>query len=305
MNTGNTVLALDSKSIDSLLHRLVAEQGKELQEKAFQPVSFDRRKPVLKEFQITDGFSSVYDKARTFYLVPHTDTELAKFRVDFAGMLFEQLAYSFLSGKLFPDRVVISPERALNFYTGLFPENPVAKTDTRSDSIHGTVVPDGMVTQCRDGVEQVVMVCEYTLYGHPDYFKNKLDGFNAVKTGFPRTFKYASLLFVVPYGAYLPISIKHHPNVHVEQIPFSHGQFRDFVDRAYEHYRRNGDDDATLSEIQKEVRFQRKRAMKRFHEGSLTPEMALYLKKVDPGSMINRHHPNILRFNPIESNPNN
>lgn len=274
-------------SIDAVLNRLLIEQKAELGRYPFAPESFDRRKPVLSEFNSSSRFRKIYDQSMRFHLMPHSDEELKKYRDYFAGKLFEEIAYSLLSGMEFPGRIVLSPDRTVHVYRAFYPGMPIT-SHFFGVSIGGISVPDGMMFEVREGIERIVAVCEYTLFGHPSYFDNKYQSFNKTQRKFEQRFADTNLMFVVPKEAHVPSSIRYNKAVKVQELPFVHSQFRDFVDNVYNryriennHYRREQGiehEHPTLAEAQAMARREYERGVHRLIDGTLTPEYAGYLK---------------------------
>ena len=270
-------------SIDAVLNRLLIEQKAELGKTPFAPESFDRRKPVLAKFISSSRFREIYDQAMRFHLMPHTDEELEEYRNRFAGRLFEELAYSFLSGREFPGRIVLSPERTLNVYMAFYPGMPVAY-NLFGASIGGISVPDGIMFEAHDGIERIVAVCEYTLFGHPSNFETTYEAFNKDKGHFKQTFADANLVFIVPKEPHVPSRIRYNRAVKVQELPFVRSQFRDFVDNVYCRYRKEQGTEhehPTLAEAQAIARDKYWRGLRLFLDGTLPLEYARYLTSAD------------------------
>ncbi|MEK0337651.1 MAG: hypothetical protein QQN41_09495 [Nitrosopumilus sp.] len=250
MNENGQVLTLETdSSIDELLCRLVAEQRRELQDDSFQPVRFDSRKALLAEFKVSNRFRQIYDEAFEYYLVPHTDEEIEEYEHRLAGGLFQDLAYSYLSGTQPQSRVLLSPKKTLEFYEKLTGAKRVEHT-LGLDSLDSSN-PDGLIVEEHGGGIRIVAVCEYTLSGYVLGFENKYGGFAIGKKKRPGVFTDAQLLFVVPKETNMPIV---HNNVETEEMPFTHGQFRNFVNGVFNYYKSHLGRSATLYETQKMVR---------------------------------------------------
>src|SRR3989338_6289744 len=238
--------------IRDALHNLTAKQREELQSEEFQPVSVGTREELLEWFKTTGRFRQTYEEASRYLCAPLTDEGLREVMHDFSGELYQDIVYGFLSTKQPQSGVLLSPERTFEFYKKLYPSRDVVKHRFRLDSLEGISVPDGIVVEEHDGVEHIVAVCEYTLARSKQIFGNKYEGLDIERRHFSQLFADAYLLFVVPEGANLP-----RIDAEVQSMPFTHKQFRDYINDIYSCYQ-EFEGAATLSSIQKNIRKQQR-----------------------------------------------
>lgn len=265
------------------LHDLVIEQHKELQNGQFPHCYGHNKNSLLEAYLGSERFEQAYNAARNYLLMPRTDKKLEEFKGIFTGRMYEDLAYIFMANTELQSGVILSPERAFEFYRAMYPNKDIIQHPFGSNSLKGISVPDGITVRENDGIESIVGVCEYTLSGHRDIFPNKYKRFNARKRDFPELFSNAHLLFVVPTKAGLLRAAKRRDEVRFDKMPFTHEQFRNFVDKVY--YKLAPEDmDATLAEIQEEARIQYYKEIDALWNGSIRPERLLYLLRTDgPG----------------------
>lgn len=238
MSVSSQVTKPTDSEITDLLHDLVVEQREELEEQSLL-TSLDSGKSILSWFEESDSFRQIYEQAMEYHLMPHTDEKLGQFRRRFAGRLYEDLAFSFLTSIEYPSRIVLSPKRTLAFYQRLYLDSDVIEEGFGLDSLEGIFVPDGLVVEEQGSVERIVAVSEYTVRGDEGYFKRKLRGFSSESEEYPQLFDDAYLLFVVPDQAALIRNAPKSGNFKFRTIPFTHEQFRDFIDSIYERYQQD------------------------------------------------------------------
>ena len=265
------------------LHNLVIEQHEELQNGQFPHCYSHNRKSLLEAYLGSERFEQAYNATRNYLLMPRTDKELEEIRKRFAGRLYEDLAYIFMANEEFQSGVILSPERAFEFYRAMYPNKDIIEHPFGSNSLKGISVPDGIAVRENEGIDSIVGVCEYTLSGHRGIFQDKYEWFNARKRNFPGLFSNAQLLFVVPNKTSLLGAAKGRNQVRFNKMPFTHEQFRNFIDKVY-CYLAPEDMDATLAEIQEEARRQYYKEIDALWNGNIRPERLLYLLQTDgPG----------------------
>lgn len=263
--------------VKDVLHRLVVEQREELADVQVPHIA-DTRKTLFAAFKGSERFRQLYEEAARHYLTPHTEEELEGIRGDLAGRAGQDIAYMFLTNIQPSSRVLLSPERTFRFYRKLHPEASIVPNPFGIDSLKGVSVPDGLIAEERgEGGERIVVVCEYTLSGKNEHIQNKYNGYDIRRRHFPQLFAEASLLFFMPKHGSLP-GLFRHVKASYEEMPFTHEQFRDFIDGVLRFYPSN-EDVATLVDMQERAREQIKRGACYQREGKITREYRLYMRK--------------------------
>ena len=135
----------------------------------------------------------------------------------YAGRLFEETAFRYLSLHLKNTQELFNPEQTFEVYRRLYPEARVMGYTTGRFSLSGISVPDGLLfdrrTMMRSGEAALVVVYEYTMRNQPimrqsAYFQKKLHGFKVGRNQHPEVFMGANLRFAVPKDTWIPKEIR-------------------------------------------------------------------------------------------------
>lgn len=236
-----------------LLSQLVSGRREELKGWwSIQPPSLETGGDLLRSLQLTPGFRQRYEEAARFHQAPRSDDELRRFRSRLAGAEFAEAASLYCQFMQPPATVVLSAEQTLKFYNKLYPNARRIYHPLGLDSLAGIRVPDGMVIgrNTRRAVG-ILAICEFTLSGARDSFDKSYRGFLRGKRYFPELFYSTTLLFAIPKAADLPVSTRRfiRDGVELVELPFTHVDFRDYLDSLYQSYRLD-QDSATLLEVQ-------------------------------------------------------
>ncbi len=274
---GGSLVIQQTGSIEDVLHRLVVEQIREQESADFKLIPLGTRKEVFKDFKKSERFKQAYRGAVRYHLVPRTEDELLENRKDFVGRLYQDLAYLVFASKQTGFSVLLSQERTSEFYKTLYPDAKEVQWPYGITSLQGISVPDGLLVEEHDGDKSILAVVEYTLTGSSHYLEEKFHAVCIAKDRFPTLFSDASLLFVMPKNRVMPRILKR-GDIELQELPFTHLQFRDFIDGVYEFYRSSGES-ATLKEFQEEALAQFERSKGHLRDGQPTPEHLLYLSK--------------------------
>ncbi|GEM_PF-4854955 len=260
---------VDQTMASEMLAHFVGEQKAGSQ---VEVVAVDSRKHLLGDFKGTAVFRRRYLQLFNRMVVPRDEDELAQISDDFAGMVFQDMAFMFFMfiSQTKPESLtLVSPERTRALYRKLFPRATLAHYPFRDDSLSKVNVPDGILVR-EDG--SVAAICEYSLNGGHDYFQNKVEGFNRQNEVFGKILNGAKLIVVTPTFR------EHKPSgLEVVELPFNHHQFRDFTEYTFENYRMHPES-ATIMEVQKRAKEQLARA-RLFSMGSATLETRRYLER--------------------------
>lgn len=262
--TRHEVLASPRKTNVQLmdgLELLAKQQQDELLGQPSLPDNLTSRKAIFSWFKGTPEFQEIYSQAVSYLSVPRTDEETKNAREDIAGEVFQRIAYAYLSRNLASNLTLLSHMRTFNLYRILYPGKKVVKRPIGSSSLKGISVPDGLLIENGASERKVVTVVEYTLEGKFTYFEKKFNAFTIDKYKFLPLFGQSSLLFVTPTFRQRP-SLPPVWKAKIQELPFTHHQFRNFFNSVYEHYRQYenihmpDESSATLKEFQEEARYQ-------------------------------------------------
>jgi len=267
-------------SLNEVLGNLAIEQKREEQGFTLKQEDVNSRRVLVRWYKGTKSFREVYDESINFTLTPHSEKKSERFMNRLAGRAYEDIAYQFLAVRQPDYLTLLSPQKTLEFYKKLYPNASVDSNGLGLVSLRGISVPDGLLVGKFRGRSQVFALCDYTLTGDTQYFKRHAVGFQKDKRHFPQLFTpYPYHLFIVPNGA---TSLREkYPHAKIEQLPFTHKQFRDFIDGIYSVYQ-SSDDAATLPEVKERMEEQLARAKEHLNTGKITPEEDLYLFNIDP-----------------------
>lgn len=267
-----------SEEIFATLHQIVVEQQAELQAEN-PPSSFETRKQLLSWYKQGSRFKNLFKEAVRYNLLPLTDEEAQRIEHRLAGGIFQDISFYTLVSRQSDNRVLVSPERTLQFFQVLFPHAQLMEYPFHISSLMGISVPDGLIIK---GVEndqpRITTVCEFTATGKRKVLESKYLGFQIDRDKYHQFFADAKLLFVTPQGYHSNfISYK---GAELEEVPFRYDQLRDFVDTIYYHYSPDPDG-AALADMQERAREQWKRTQEFKMNGDMTPQYRQYLSSVE------------------------
>jgi hypothetical protein len=150
----------------------------------------------------------------------------------YAGRIFEETAFRFLSTHLPQPSNLLSPYDTFLVYRRLYPKAPVVASSTDSYALRRVTVPDGLLYNPwkepgGDG-GQLTGVYEYTIRQHPPYKQRpymlkKIHGFKLSRNQYPEVFSHADLRFVLPADTKVPSGIT--GEAKIVRLPFSREEF--------------------------------------------------------------------------------
>lgn len=83
------------------------------------------------------------------------------FRKQFAGVLFEEVGYTWLAKIYGGDTVLLSPQQVFELYKALYPHREVVNNEGISYSLRGVSIPDGFVIRNDADAVRIVAAVEY------------------------------------------------------------------------------------------------------------------------------------------------
>lgn len=147
------------------LKRLEAKQADQALEMPSLPEDLTDPKAILEIFLETNRFKQIYQKATEIFQQPMSGKELQMKKEYFAGRMFQDLAYSYISWQMAQtesSKVLLSPELTMEFYQYLYRDFLGEKLDTFPFDLTGLEnisVPDGIVIED----QRIDGLYEYTL----------------------------------------------------------------------------------------------------------------------------------------------
>ncbi|MDP4011681.1 MAG: hypothetical protein Q8P72_05665 [Candidatus Roizmanbacteria bacterium] len=193
--------------------------------------------------------------------VPHTDAQMLEIQGRFAGAVFEIAAQLEIQRDLPHDQELLNPNDTALYYYGLY-GGTIIENLLHNYGLMGQLLPDGLVFRKKRALlEPVKEIYEYTLEGGEEKFDEKVRAMHRDKKTFPNIFGAAPYIFITPRMDRIPTALRACDWVRHKQLPFTHGDFRDFVDGIFGHYNRTSDPGAaSLRDTQDRVRSQTKTA---------------------------------------------
>lgn len=189
--------------------------------------------PILTAFTHTPIHDILTARARNrMTRPPRWKENPTKWKGEFSGGIFERIAYELLRRRLPPDLHLLSPSETLERYRALLPG---AKMDIRpfSDTLRGVPVPDGLLQ--RNPLD-VRAVCEYTTRSRVRDIRAKYESVAKRQRRVPSHLRDLPWVLVTPSRPEqftAAVEAIDPGNITVLTLPFTHGQFRHFVNTHY------------------------------------------------------------------------
>lgn len=225
-------------SVACMLKFLAMEEKDDLQAYTFLPRPTNNWDQFRKWLKQSGKLESIYSQALSHPSAPCTDEEVRRFMSFFVGSVYQNIAHIFLARRCFSGRVLLSPNRTLEFFRHLFPVASVINNPFGMNSFKEIPVPDGILVEETEGHPSILGVCEYTLRGGNRYFGKKYKAFRSCQRRRPRVFDHASLVFVLPRSDYKPKMVNPKTGVRLRRMPFDHKEFRHFIGEILEQSKR-------------------------------------------------------------------
>ena len=253
--TLNSTLFSAETRINTILSFLATDQRQSLAMENSLPKSTKSFEELEAWFKGTKRFHQIYLESSIYFCTPRTGEQVAEFKKYFVGSCYQFMSYSYHATKQPEGRVLLSPSRTLALHESLFPKARKYTNPLGLGSLDVSV-PNGLQIQDNRGAPKISSVVDYTLTGNEDYFQNKLEVYEQRVQQFPKLFGNTQLVFVIPSrrsGGFIPAAIRE-SEARVIRMPFSHKQFRRFIDGIFENYRPGDDRNRfTLNQIQESI----------------------------------------------------
>ncbi|MBI4452176.1 hypothetical protein HY637_01985 [Candidatus Woesearchaeota archaeon] len=225
--------------MSAVLDDILAEQMSETLAMTERPSLKDDIDIIFLKFERNELFIQLIEQAKAYLGGQRSQGEINSFQSDFAGAVYENLAYILLGAAQPQASILLSPDRTAEFYARLHPNAPRRRHPLKGNQIHGFYTPDGAVIDMSGGRLLISSVCDYTLFPREnakegarlpkdEYFTKKHLRFRQELARFPQLFRNASLSFFIPKNGYRPKILAGMANF--EEMPFSADEFRKYVD---------------------------------------------------------------------------
>lgn len=133
-----------------------------------------RAQELFCNFLDTSEFEEGLRKMRMVLARPLGKAVIKDFRTKLAGFIFEGLSFCFLREELKGGEVLFSTKETFELYRQRYPQKPLLDRNFGLNfGIQGVTVPDGLLFTSQGGETQIVGVCEYTLMGLDQPWKQK------------------------------------------------------------------------------------------------------------------------------------
>lgn len=254
-----------SPRILGVLEYHIAGQQADIERGDHIPPGIESRKKILSWYQDTNHFKEVYSKATEFYSAHQTNAEIRRFNGRLAGDMFQHIAHSYTSGRLDEGDIALSPNRTLGVIKAALSEANLQKAKYKWTSLEKLKIPNGLVVDLKR--KEVKKICKYTINKKGEIIKKHIETVRRLRKRNSELFGKGQALFVL-LGP--DTDIFNQSDASVIVLPFDRYQFGDFINEVIYKFRGipSFDDDhhsatnATLYDIQRRIRKQKKRGLK-------------------------------------------
>lgn len=238
--------------IPEYLDSLVAAQKKEDESLDLTSRNLTNAHNLLKFYRGTVRFDKTYRDFKKYFSEPLSDTQYAYGRSQLTGKLFEEIVYFFLSAEEQKNgRVLLSPERAGDFWKRLYPNGEIIDFPN-GDTFMRYNIPDGLIVGNIAGKNKILYVCEYSARNNLDHvFTRKAEQLQNDITNFT-ILKFAKPLIILKNGQEFPPNAGY-TNAQVRNIPIGSVDLSKFVDDTVFVYRQSLSA-LTIAQVQNSVR---------------------------------------------------
>jgi len=220
----------------SNLPRLIEESVRETQNLQRQFTGFKPGMDRLTWHKKTDRFQYAYGEAQRFKRHIRKSSDHNRLENNFAGLVFQDIAYSFCALGCDDSRVVFSPEKTSELWTMLYPNKKIVSHPYGQVTLENVHVPDGiLVDKSKNSVSKLY---EYSLVRMDEKdLEKQLKAITIQHRKFPGLFAQASVEFVIPVTFPLPKMEGEREGIEFLQLPITRDQFGHFIDELYNRMR--------------------------------------------------------------------
>ena len=253
------------ENFGNVLEQFLTKQQQLKKSGAFDPFLVKTRKPLRTAVKKSNWFKELYSEAIDRFLVPLNDENSKDLKDCFAGAVWENLAYHFLSAQQPDSRVVLSPKQTFELVSLILEEKnedyQIIPNPFKIMGIKGRGLPDGIIYDLK--TQRSLSICEYTCSGSRNYFSRKIKNFRIGKKYRPGLYANTQLLFAIPnnYQNLEEFFRNEKSKLEIVPVPFANNQFREFNKGIFVKYRPDtpfnlpsGYHGNTLSELQESAR---------------------------------------------------
>lgn len=220
------------------LPRLIEESVRETQDLQRQFAGFKPGMDLLNWHRKTDRFKYVYGETQRLKRRIHTRRKNNILEHNFAGVVFQDIAYSICALGCDDSRVVFSPENTSGIWTMLYPNKNIISHRFDQRALENAYVPDGILVDKSKASNTsnrfVFKLYEYSLVRMTEEnLEKQLNAITIQHKKFPGLFAEASVGFVIPITFPLPKLKGEREGIEFLQLPITHVQFGHFIRDLY------------------------------------------------------------------------
>lgn len=217
----------------SNLPRLIEESVRDTEDLQRQFTGFKPGMDILSWHKKTDRFKYVCGEAQRFRKGIRRSSEIDGLHHNFAGVVFQDIAYTVCALDCDDSRVVLSPEKTSEFWTILYPNKKIVYHPYGQKSLGDVYIPDGILVDKSKSF--VFKLYEYSLVRMNDEnLEKKLKSIRIQHKRFPGLFADTSVEFVIPRTFPLPELKGGGDKVEFLQLPITRIQFGSFIRDLYD-----------------------------------------------------------------------
>ena len=216
----------------SNLPRLIEESVRETQGLQRQFTGFKHGMDLLSWHKKTDRFKYVHGETQRLKRGVRKSRDNNILHDNFAGVVFQNVAYSFCALSCDESKVVFSPEKTSEFWTMLYPNKEIVSHFFGQEALKNVYVPNGILVDKSKSF--VFKPLEYSLVRmNEENLEKKLKSIRIQQKRFPGLFAESSVEFVIPTTFPLPELKGEREGIEFLQLPFTRVQFGHFIRDLY------------------------------------------------------------------------
>lgn len=189
-------------------------------------------KSLFKWYARSDMFKAVIKSKDGNSSISLNGNKNRKLKSDFAGRVFEDIAFIYVAAK-FAKHIVLSPEETLGVFRRIYSDPEIINFFPFETTIVGVSVPDGLVIDGKTG--KVLKILEFSLDKKVDRIAGKIRTILQGRERLNKEFGESTFLFVMPQTFPVPQSIRDNgASVSLHQLPFNRKWFGGFINYLFE-----------------------------------------------------------------------
>ena len=187
---------------------------------------------LVNLYKKSNRYRYVYGETQRLKRQARKSREINKLRNDFAGEVFQDIAYSVCALDCDDSRVLLSPEKTSELWITLYPDKEIVTHLYGQEALENAYVPDGLIVDKSKGL--VVKLYEYSLVRMNERdLEDQLKAIRIQYERFPWLLSEASVEFVIPMTFPSPRLRDQEDRVKFLQLPITRVEFGHFIDGLY------------------------------------------------------------------------